>query len=225
MTGTVILVGADKGGVGKTMVARTLLDYIKSKGNEVRTFDAQYPAGDLVRFAEDATVIDIDNVQDQMKVFDGVVDNCITVIDLPAGLLSPTINALDEAKLLEDVRSGGMKMVLLHVLGPTIASLAEITSAAERIGGVKHILVKNHINQSKFFDWDHGASGEVMARMANIMVNVPQLAEIACEMMQKRGGSFTSFIAETSQSRILRGRVRTWLESVWKEFDRVNVLS
>ena len=35
---TVLLIGADKGGVGKTTIARTVLDYLKGNGVEARAY-------------------------------------------------------------------------------------------------------------------------------------------------------------------------------------------
>ena len=43
MKSTVILVGADKGGVGKTTLSRALVDYLGRKGVSVRCFDTEYP--------------------------------------------------------------------------------------------------------------------------------------------------------------------------------------
>ena len=45
-----ILVGADKGGVGKTTVARTLLDYFTAHHVPTRAFDTEAPKGTLKRF-------------------------------------------------------------------------------------------------------------------------------------------------------------------------------
>ena len=42
---TVIVVGADKGGVGKTTVARTLLDYFTAHQMATRAFDTEAPKG------------------------------------------------------------------------------------------------------------------------------------------------------------------------------------
>jgi hypothetical protein len=42
-----ILVGADKGGVGKTTVARTLLDYFTAHHVPTRAFDTETPKGTL----------------------------------------------------------------------------------------------------------------------------------------------------------------------------------
>jgi len=63
----VLLVGADKGGVGKTTVARTLLDYFGHHRVRSRAFDTEVPRGTLKRFHPDATdVVDINHVPDQM---------------------------------------------------------------------------------------------------------------------------------------------------------------
>ena len=43
----VILVGADKGGVGKTTVARALLDYFIAHNIPTRAFDTEAPKGTL----------------------------------------------------------------------------------------------------------------------------------------------------------------------------------
>lgn len=225
MIPTVIIVGADKGGVGKTTLTRALLDYLAERKIGYRAFDCQSPAGDLKRFAADAEIVDIDEVPDQMKVFDGVEVGKVTLLDLPAGLLSPTLQALDDAKLLADVRDSKMQLVLLHVLGPTMSSITEIAAMAQRIGGgsAKHFLVKNHINQTKFFEWDSEIAQQEWQKMGKVTINVPQLAEIACETLQKVGGPFTQFSRGDNGSRLLRGLVQTWLEAVWSEFDRVEL--
>jgi hypothetical protein len=69
----VILLGADKGCVGKTMVARTLLDYFSHRQVRARAFDTEVPKGTLKRFHPDVTdVVDIDHVPDQMRIFDTI---------------------------------------------------------------------------------------------------------------------------------------------------------
>ena len=54
-----ILVGADKGGVGKTTVARTLLDYFTAHHIPTRAFDSEAPKGTLKRFhPETSDIVD-----------------------------------------------------------------------------------------------------------------------------------------------------------------------
>jgi len=92
---TVILIGADKGGVGKTTVARTLLDYLRKQEVPTRAFDTEAPKGTLQRFhPEVSEIVDVTAVADQMRIFDTVSDSAVTVIDVRAGLLSSTLRAL-----------------------------------------------------------------------------------------------------------------------------------
>jgi cellulose biosynthesis protein BcsQ len=64
----VVLIGGDKGGVGKTTVARTLLDYFARQQLRVRAFDTEVSRGTLKRFHPDVTdVVDINHVPDQMR--------------------------------------------------------------------------------------------------------------------------------------------------------------
>src|SRR5260221_445479 len=94
---TVIIVGADKGGVGKTTVARTLLDYFTAHQIPARAFDTEAPKGTLKRFHPDTTdIVDINLVPDQMKIFDTLnsAQAAVTVIDVRAGLMSQTLRAL-----------------------------------------------------------------------------------------------------------------------------------
>jgi len=73
---TVILIGADKGGVGKTTVARTLLDYITTQEIPTRAFDTEAPKGALHRFHPKITeIVDVTEVSGQMRIFDTVSDS------------------------------------------------------------------------------------------------------------------------------------------------------
>jgi MinD-like ATPase involved in chromosome partitioning or flagellar assembly len=88
-----ILVGADKGGVGKTTVARTLLDYFTAHHVPTRAFDTETPKGTLKRFYRDVSeVVDATAVADQMRIIDtlSTTDATVTVVDVRAGLMSPT---------------------------------------------------------------------------------------------------------------------------------------
>ena len=71
MKHSMILVGADKGGVGKTTLSRALLDYLERNNVLVRAFDTENPRGTLNRFyPTKATIIDLANVADQMRILD-----------------------------------------------------------------------------------------------------------------------------------------------------------
>ena len=126
---TVVVVGADKGGVGKTTVARTLLDYFTVHHVPTRAFDTESPKGTLKRFHPDISdIVDVTSVPDQMRIFDtlSTTDASVTVIDVRAGLLSPTLRSLRDIGFLEAVKKGQLNFAVFHILGSSIASLNEI---------------------------------------------------------------------------------------------------
>jgi hypothetical protein len=223
MTPLIVIIGADKGGVGKTTVARALDGYLERKHANQKIFDSQWPAGDLVRFAPSAEVINIENVDHQMKVFDSM--RGVTLVDICAGQLSPTLKALNEVGLLGDVRSGTIALALLHVIGPSMASLREIAETATAIGGgIKHLLVKNFINEAGFAEWEKDERfAEALRVAAPHTITIPHLVDRAYTEVQRDGGSFDAFAADQTKSRMLTGYVRNWLTATWSEFDRVGL--
>src|SRR6202034_4688515 len=130
----VIVVGADKGGVGKTTVSRTLLDYFTAHHTATRAFDSEAPKGTLKRFHPDVTdIVDVNSVPDQMRIFDTLqsADASVTVIDVRAGLMSPTLRALRDIGFLDAVKKGRITFVVFHILGSSIASLNEIEDTSQ----------------------------------------------------------------------------------------------
>ena len=153
----VIIVGADKGGVGKTTVSRTLLDYFIAHNIPTRAFDTEAPQGhaqalpsghhrgrrhhSIARSDEDLRHASSAEAQ-------------ITVIDVRAGLLSPTLQALRDIGFIEAAKKGQITFAVFHILGPSIASLDEIAETAAFLSDANYFLVKNFINNTHFFEWD-----------------------------------------------------------------------
>lgn len=229
----VILVGADKGGVGKTTVTRTLLDYFASKGVPARAFDTEFPRGTLKRFHPDATdVVDVTSAADQMKIFDTVNTAEATVIDVRAGLLSTTLRVLRDIGFLEAAKKGDLTFAVFHILGPSIASLDEIAETASYLTGTHHFLVKNFINNTTFFEWDPATYSSYFKKIKGAReITIQRLNELACEQVELASLPYATFVANktasgenASFSFVLRGYVRHWLNNVWAEYDRVGLL-
>lgn len=228
-----IIVGADKGGVGKTTVTRVLTDYLDAAKFPFRAYDTEHPRGVLKRFRPAETeVVDLTEVTEQMKVFDTLQTNPVTVVDIRAGLLSPTLRTLANVGLLEMVAAQQVTLVVLHVLGPSLASLEEIEETAGLIPGAHHFLVKNHINKTQFFNWDETLMQRSGAAARSGVIEVPQLSEMATESVDTQGTTFTQFVnnqradgqnANPPHSFVLKGYVRTWLKDVFASFDRANI--
>src|SRR5258708_27990146 len=83
MNPTIILVGADKGGVGKTTVTRVLLDYLAANNVFTRAFDTESPRGTLKRFHPVGTeIVDVSATTDHMRIIDTLTssDSKVSII-------------------------------------------------------------------------------------------------------------------------------------------------
>jgi len=229
----VIVVGADKGGVGKTTVSRTLLDYFSANNVPTRAFDTEFPRGTLKRFHPDVTeIVDVTSTPDQMKIFDtlNTAASSVTVIDVRAGLLSPTLASLRDIGFLDAAKSGQITFAVFHILGPSIASLDEIAETANFMQGAKYFLVKNFINNTSFFEWDQATHSSYFKKKDAAAITIPKLNEMAFEQVELASVPFLTFVANklpsgdaANYSFVLRGYVRHWLGNVWGEYDRIKL--
>ena len=125
-----ILVGADKGGVGKTTVARTLLDYFTAHHVPTRAFDTETPKGTLKRFHRDVSeVVDATAVADQMRIIDtlSTTDATVTVVDVRR---IDVLHALRDIGFLDAVKK---HRIVHHRLGADhSANLRRAAPAPER---------------------------------------------------------------------------------------------
>ena len=229
---TVILVGADKGGVGKTTVARTLLDYLTAEKMPARGFDTESPKGTLKRFHPDITeVVDVTAIPDQMRIFDTVSNENVTVIDVRAGLLSPTLRALRDVGFLDAVKKDQFSLAVFHILGASVSSLNEIEETSAFTGDSSYFLVKNFINNTSFFEWDQATHSSYFGKIKDATeVTIPKLNEMAFEQVDLAAVPFVSFVANkdpngdpANYSFVLRGYVRHWLGKVWNEYERIKL--
>ena len=219
----VVVVGADKGGVGKTTVSRTLLDYFSANNVPTRAFDTEHPRGTLKRFHPDITEI--------VDITLNTVSPSVTVIDVRAGLLSPALASLRDIGFLDAARSGQITFAVFHILGPSIASLDEIAETANFMSGAKYFLVKNFINDTQFFQWDQATYNSYFHRIKDATdLTIPKLNEMAFEQVEVASVPFLKFVANkgphdeaANYSFVLRGYVRHWLANVWSEFDRIKL--
>ena len=228
----VIVVGADKGGVGKTTVSRALLDYFIAHNIPTRAFDTESPKGTLKRFHPDVTqVVDMQSTADQMKIFDTLSSAQVTVIDIRAGLLSTMLRALRDIGFLDAAKKAQLTFTVFHILGPSIASLDEIAETANFMQGAKYFLVKNFINDTQFFQWDQATYNSYFHRIKDATeLTIPKLNEMAYEQVEVASVPFLKFVANkgvhdeaANYSFVLRGYVRHWLANVWSEFDRIKL--
>jgi hypothetical protein len=232
---TVILVGADKGGVGKSTVARFILDFLGQNRIRARAFDTEAPRGTLYHFHPDeTTIVDLTSTSDQMKIFDTLMTSPqrVSVIDVRAGGLTPVLATLEEIGFFDAVKAGEFGFILLHILGPSLSSLDEIDVVAPYVRDADYFIVKNHVNDSTFFEWDPHTHSKYFENVrAAGEITVPQLDAQAYEKVEVASTPFSTFVADRTadgqpahHSFVLKGKVYSWLNRVAEAFENVGIL-
>jgi hypothetical protein len=155
----------------------------------------------------------------------------VTVIDVRAGLMSPTLKALRDIGFIEAAKKGQITFAVFHILGPSIASLDEIQETAAYLGDARYFMVKNYINNTHFFEWDETTHSSYFKQGKDaVEIVIPKLNEMATEQVELASVPYVTFVANKKQSGepasysfVLRGYVRHWLGNVWAEYDRISL--
>jgi len=168
-----------------------------------------------------------------MRIFDtlSTADASVTVIDVRAGMLSPTLRSLRDIGFLDAVKKAQLTFVVFHILGSSIASLNEIEETSPFTADGKYFLVKNFINNTSFFEWDQPTHSSYFKKFKDaVEITIPKLNEIAYEQVELASIPFLTFVANkgpkgesANYSFVLRGYVRHWLGNVWGEYDRIKL--
>ena len=230
MKPVVIMVGADKGGVGKTTIARALLDHLHRNNVLARAFDTENPRGTLQRFYPNITeIIDLHNVADQMKVLDTLetAKVPVTVVDLKAGNLSYALDTFEKIGVLQAARDGMFEMGLIHVVGPAIASLDELQEVTPYVQGIDYYVARNFINETNFFEWDEKTYQRYFQNVNEAReIEIPKLNEMAAEQVD-----LANFIDNKDAdgkpanfSFVLRGYVKKWCDDLDAEFGQLRLI-
>ena len=235
MKPTLILVGADKGGVGKTTLARALMDFFERKNILTRAFDTENPRGTLKRFYPANTeIVDFANVADQMRILDTMetANVNVSIVDLKAGNLSLVLDTFDKIGALEAARNGEFNLGLFHVVGSAVASLDEIAEISKYTEGLNYVLARNFINDTNFFEWDEKTYKKYFASIPEAReIDVPKLNEMAYEQLDLAGVTYKDFIDNKTAagdpgnfSFVLRGYTRKWIEDLDAELQHLDLI-
>ena len=231
---TLVFVGAQKGGVGKTTIARLLLHWLEENRRGHVAFDTEVPFGSLVRFYKDKTeVVDIDDVAAQMRIFDAVYGDAsgsVFVVDLRAGYLYKMLDLLSDLRMLRDAQDGAFNIVFLHIMSGSLESIREVSETVDRFSGAKHIVVTNPANGVDLTDWESSQVRSNFERDGGVELNMPALNRLAYNEIDRSGTTFSQFItnkrpdgSDAVYSYVLRGYTRDWVLKSMAQIDRINL--
>ena len=226
------LIGGEKGGVGKSFVARILAQYLIDKEMPFLGFDTDRSHGALMRFyAGYASPV----VVDRYEAMDAIVEAAVAqperriLVDLAAQTHEPLVKWMDESGVLELTAEAGFDLNYWHVMDSGKDSVDLLGKLLDQFGErLQYVLALNQLRGDDFSILQKsGEQARALALGARV-VSVKRLNEGAIQKIDASSSSFWAATnsadkATTGLGLMDRQRVKIWLRGVYQQFDAAGV--
>ena len=226
------LIGGEKGGVGKSMVARLLAQYFIDHEMPFVGFDTDRSHGALLRYyAGYASPV----LADSYEALDAIVESAAgqpgrrVLVDLAAQTHAQLVKWIEESGVLDLADLSGMALHYWHVMDAGRDSVDLLSRLLDQFGPrLRYVLVRNQLRGDDFSQLER--SGE-QARALAFGAKVITLRHLHDPVAQKIDASNTSFWSARNQSGsgsaglglMERQRLKLWLAHANAEIERVGV--
>jgi hypothetical protein len=218
-------VGGEKGGVGKSVVARLLAQWFIDRSLPFAGVDGDLSHGSLVRsYADFSQTVDL---RDPSSA-DQIVDRALgaerrVLVDLPAQSIRSLWAWLSGANVIGFAKEMGIRLSFWHVSDGGFASVAEIEKALELFGDqIEHKVVKNFGRSKDFSQFDESNAKRHLDQLGGRTIELPELDSAAMYKADRLGSSFWAAIHSTDGQGLKpldRQRVRLWLERCYAQLE------
>jgi hypothetical protein len=222
------LIGGEKGGVGKSMVARLLAQYFIDHSLAFTGFDADRSHGALLRFYSGyASPVMVD----QYESLDAIVEAATTdperriLVDLAAQTGEPLMRWMDESQLLAVAPELNLNIRYWHVMDSGRDSVELLRQLFERYQSrLNYVIVQNQLRGGDFHIFNESG---LAAQAQSLNAGVITLRRLHESTMIKIDAASSSFWAATQDDDktlglLERKRLKSWLESAYAAIATVN---
>lgn len=229
---TIHFIGGEKGGVGKSVVARLLAQYMIDKEIPFIGFDTDRSHGSLLRFYTDyASPTIIDDYQSLDAIIETASANPEQriLVDLAAQTHYPFAQWLEESGVLELTEELGIKVYYWNVMDSGKDCVDLLDKLLNQFGSsLNYILVQNQLRDDNFSILEFsGVKDSALALNAKVIT----LKKLHAPVMTKIDSNSYSFWAAKNKDMdslntlglLERQRVKIWLNQAYKEFDSLDV--
>jgi hypothetical protein len=226
------LVGGEKGGVGKSVVARLMAQYMIDNSIAFLGFDSDRSHGALLRFyAAYASPVLVDSYESLDVIVEAASEQPERriLVDLAAQTNDQLTQWMDDSQLLEVAPEIGLNIRYWHVMDSGRDSVDLLQRLMDRHGDrLNYTLVLNQLRGDDFRILE--LSGQ-KARALELGASVISLKRLHESSMMKIDASSASFWAianktdaDNSGLRILeRQRVKVWLKNAYAEIAKPGI--
>lgn len=229
---TIHLIGGEKGGVGKSVVARLLAQYMIDSDIPFVGFDTDRSHGALLRFYTDyASPTVIDDYQSLDAIIETAVENpgSRMLVDLAAQTHFPMARWIDESGVLELAEEMGINLCYWNVMDSGKDSVELLAKLLDQFGSkLNYVLVQNQLRDDNFSILEHSG---VKDRALDLNAKVITLKKLHAPVMTKIDGNSSSFWAAQNKDGenanalglLERQRVKMWLKHAYNELKSIGV--
>ena len=226
------LIGGEKGGVGKSMVARLLAQYFIDHQMPFVGFDTDRSHGALLRYyAGYASPV----VADRYEALDAIIESAAeqpgrrVLVDLAAQTHAPLVKWIEDSGVLDLADVSGVSLTYWHVMDAGRDSVDLLARLLDQFGPrLRYVLVRNQLRGDDFSQLDK--SGE-QARALAFGAQVITLKHLHDAVMQKIDAANASFWAARNNTAkdgpglglMERQRLKIWFNHAMAEIDKVAV--
>lgn len=225
------LIGGEKGGVGKSIVARLLAQYFLDHSIAFLGFDADRSHGALMRFyPSNASPVLVDRYESLDAIVEAASQNPERriLVDLAAQAHEPLTRWMDESQLLEVAREIGLNIYYWHVMDAgkdSIDLLKRLFDQYEQ--RLNYVVVRNHVRGDDF--WMLQRSG-LLDRAQGLNARLIDTKRLSDSTMLKIDAHSSNFAAATQAEEqggaglglLERQRYRTWLKAGYESLSQLN---
>jgi hypothetical protein len=218
---TVDFIGGEKGGVGKSVVARLVAQYCIDQAIPFAAVDADSSHGTLRRhYADHTRAVDLSRLESADEIIGLATEtDRRVVVDLPAQSERLLLSWLADANVIELAREWGVDLTFWHVIDDGKDSVSTLDRLVSRLGsGVHYRVVENRGRGKDFSIFRQSSTHAKVVALGALVIQLPELLPAAMQKIDRSDASFWAaahnplFAADTF-TRMDRQRIKVWLQS------------
>ena len=226
------LIGGEKGGVGKSLVARLVAQYLIDRSIPFLGFDSDRSHGALLRFyagyASPVLIDRYDSLDTIVEAAAQIPDRRI-LVDLAAQTHEPLVRWIDESGLLDADAGLGLSIRYWHVMDSGKDCTDLLRQLLDRFGPrLNYVIVLNQVRGEDFDIFDRsGARERALALKADI-ITIKRLHEAVVAKIDAHSSSFWAAAKSGDKEAgglglLERQRVKIWLKHAYDQLDRLDI--
>ena len=222
-------IGGEKGGVGKSLTARLLAQYMIDQQIPFLGFDTDRSHGALLRFYEGfASPV----VLDKREAFDVVVEAATQdperriLVDLAAQTHEPLVQWIDDAGVIELAQELGITLTYWHVMDAGKDSVDLLGKLLDRFGAsLQYVLVRNQVRGADFAVLDQSGLQDKATALGAKLITLKKLHEGVANKIDADSSSFWKATQSEPAGLGLmdRQRLKMWLRDAYREIESAGI--